>query len=60
MNAAIYARKSTAQEGVADEQKSVTRQTEMARAYAAQYERAKGAQMPLVKQWMDYIEGRRR
>lgn len=34
MNAAIYARKSTQQKGVADEQKSVTRQTELARAYA--------------------------
>ncbi len=36
MNAAIYARRSTAQEGVADEQKSVTRQTELARSFAAQ------------------------
>src|SRR5688572_13597827 len=35
MIAAIYARKSTEQTGVADEQKSVTRQTEHARAYAA-------------------------
>lgn len=32
----------------------------MARAYANRYERAKGPQLPLVKQWMDYIEGRRR
>jgi site-specific DNA recombinase len=35
MNAAIYARKSTDQSGVADDQKSVTRQIEHARAYAA-------------------------
>ena len=35
MNAAIYARKSTEQAGVADDQKSVTRQIEHARAYAA-------------------------
>jgi len=35
MNAAIYARKSTDQSGVADEQKSVTRQIEHARTYAA-------------------------
>lgn len=35
MIAAIYARKSTDQSGVADEQKSVTRQIENARAYAA-------------------------
>ena len=35
MNAAIYARKSTSQEGVADEQKSVTRQIDLARAFAA-------------------------
>ena len=35
MIAAIYARKSTEQNGVADEQKSVTRQAEHARAYAA-------------------------
>jgi DNA invertase Pin-like site-specific DNA recombinase len=34
--AAIYARKSTQQEGVADEAKSVTRQTELARAFAEQ------------------------
>jgi site-specific DNA recombinase len=34
MIAAIYARKSTEQTGVADEQKSVTRQVEHARAYA--------------------------
>src|SRR5215472_8039289 len=32
--AAIYARKSTAQKGVTDEQKSVTRQVEQARAFA--------------------------
>lgn len=31
-----------------------------ARGYAARYERAKGPQLPLVKQWMDYLEGRRR
>ena len=36
MIAAIYARKSTDQDGVADEEKSVTRQIEHARAYAAQ------------------------
>ena len=34
MNAAIYARKSTEQMGVADEQKSVTRQVEHAHQYA--------------------------
>src|SRR5262245_48097441 len=34
MIAAIYARKSTEQTGVADEQKSVARQVEHARAYA--------------------------
>jgi DNA invertase Pin-like site-specific DNA recombinase len=34
MIAAIYARKSTEQNGVADEEKSVTRQVEHARAYA--------------------------
>jgi DNA invertase Pin-like site-specific DNA recombinase len=34
MNAAIYARKSTEQNGVADESKSVARQVEHARAYA--------------------------
>ncbi|PYQ85903.1 MAG: hypothetical protein DMG02_26870 [Acidobacteria bacterium] len=34
MIAAIYARKSTEQNGVADEQKSVARQIEHARAYA--------------------------
>jgi DNA invertase Pin-like site-specific DNA recombinase len=33
--AAIYARKSTDQSGVADDQKSVARQVEHARAYAA-------------------------
>ena len=35
MTAAIYARKSTDQSAVADEQKSVTRQVDHARAYAA-------------------------
>jgi site-specific DNA recombinase len=35
MIAAIYARKSTEQSGVADEAKSVTRQIEHARAYAS-------------------------
>src|SRR6266478_3778819 len=35
MIAAIYARKSTEQNGVADEDKSVARQVEHARAYAA-------------------------
>ena len=35
MIAAIYARKSTEQTGVADEAKSVTRQIEHAKAYAA-------------------------
>ena len=35
MIAAIYARKSTEQNGVGDEEKSVTRQIEHARAYAA-------------------------
>ena len=32
----------------------------VARTYATRYERAKGPQLPLVKQWMDYLEGRRR
>jgi hypothetical protein len=32
----------------------------LARSYAARYERAKGPQLPLVKQWVEYIEGRRR
>jgi DNA invertase Pin-like site-specific DNA recombinase len=36
MIAAIYARKSTEQTGVADDQKSVVRQVEHARSYAAQ------------------------
>ena len=36
MIAAIYARKSTEQAGVADEQKSITRQIDHARAFAAQ------------------------
>jgi DNA invertase Pin-like site-specific DNA recombinase len=35
MTAAIYARKSTEQYGVADEQRSVARQVDHARAYAA-------------------------
>lgn len=35
LTTAIYARKSTDQFGVADEQKSITRQVEMARAFAA-------------------------
>src|SRR5262245_37379354 len=35
MTAAIYARKSTDQNGISDEQKSVTRQIEHARAYAS-------------------------
>ena len=35
MIAAIYARKSTDQSGVADDAKSVTRQIETARAFAA-------------------------
>src|SRR5262249_44177905 len=35
MNAAIYARKSTEQAGIADEQRSVARQVDHARAYAA-------------------------
>ena len=35
MIAAIYARKSTEQNGVGDEENSVTRQIEHARAYAA-------------------------
>ena len=36
MHAAIYARKSTDQSGVADEEKSVTRQITHARAFAAE------------------------
>jgi DNA invertase Pin-like site-specific DNA recombinase len=36
MIAAMYARKSTEQNGVGDEEKSVTRQIEHAKAYAAQ------------------------
>jgi DNA invertase Pin-like site-specific DNA recombinase len=35
MTAAIYARKSTDQSGISDEQRSVARQAEHARAYAA-------------------------
>lgn len=35
MIASIYARKSTEQNGVGDEEKSVTRQIEHAKAYAA-------------------------
>lgn len=35
LTAAIYARKSTEQNGVAEDQKSVARQIEHARAYAA-------------------------
>ena len=35
MQAAVYARKSTDQGGVAEDQKSVTRQIETAKAYAA-------------------------
>jgi DNA invertase Pin-like site-specific DNA recombinase len=42
MNAAIYARKSTEQHGVADEQKSVSRQIEHAREFAA----TKGGRSP--------------
>ena len=38
MIAAIYARKSTEQHGVSDEDKSVTRQIEHAKAYAAKKE----------------------
>jgi hypothetical protein len=34
--------------------------TKLARGYANRYERARGPQLPLVKQWIDYIEGRRR
>ena len=36
MIAAIYARKSTEQQGVSDEDKSVTRQIDHAKAYAAE------------------------
>jgi VWFA-related protein len=32
----------------------------LARGYAARYEKARGPQLPLVKQWLDYLEGRRR
>jgi hypothetical protein len=32
----------------------------LARGYAARYEKARGPQLPLVKQWMDYLEGRKR
>ena len=32
----------------------------LARGYANRYEKAQGPQLPLVKQWIDYIEGRRR
>ncbi len=32
----------------------------VARGYAARYEKARGPQLPLVKQWMDYLEGRKR
>jgi DNA invertase Pin-like site-specific DNA recombinase len=41
MTAAIYARKSTDQSGISDEQRSVTRQAEHARAHA------KGWHVPL-------------
>jgi VWFA-related protein len=32
----------------------------VARGYASRYERARGPQVPLVKQWIDFLEGRRR
>jgi hypothetical protein len=46
MTAAIYARKSTEQTGVADEAKSVARQVENARAFAvARLERGRRARL---------------
>jgi hypothetical protein len=32
----------------------------LARAYAAAYEKGRGSQMPLIKEWMDFLEGRSR
>lgn len=49
MKTAIYARKSTDQSGVADDQKSVTRQVEHARSYAA----AKGWTMDEASVFVD-------
>jgi tetratricopeptide (TPR) repeat protein len=40
--------------------RSKAEDAKLARAYATRYERAKGPQSALVKQWIDYIEGRRR
>jgi tetratricopeptide (TPR) repeat protein len=32
----------------------------LARAYAAAYEKGRGSQMPLIREWMDFLEGRSR
>jgi len=32
----------------------------LARTYAAAYEKGRGSQMPLIKEWMDFLEGRSR
>jgi len=32
----------------------------LARSYAAAYEKGRGSQMPLIKEWMDFLEGRSR
>ena len=32
----------------------------LARAYAAAYEKGRGSHMPLIKEWMDFLEGRSR
>jgi polysaccharide deacetylase 2 family uncharacterized protein YibQ len=48
MLAAIYARKSTEQNGFSDEEKSVTRQIEHAKAYAAKKGRTIADEHPYV------------
>jgi VWFA-related protein len=40
--------------------RSKAEDVKVARGYASRYERARGPQLPLVKQWIEYIEGRRR
>jgi len=32
----------------------------LARGYAAAYEKGRGSDMPLIKEWMDFLEGRSR
>jgi hypothetical protein len=51
MVAAIYARKSTEQSGVADEQKSVARQIEHARQYAARKRLDRRRRARLRRRW---------